>query len=180
MQAVQEKIYTVEEYFELEKTSEVRHEFVNGTLIEMPGESKKANRIARKIVRILEKVLNEKVFDIFTHDVRVYVTDTHYRYPDVVVSPTVDDADSHAVMLPVLIVEVLSDSTSEIDTFIKTREYCSLPSLQHYLIVSQDETVVQLYSRREKTWEFSFYSTLEESIPLNNLEIALPMNEVFE
>ena len=180
MQAVQEKIYTVEEYFELEKTSEARHEFVNGTLIEMPGESKKANEIAGNLYILLKQLLKKRALKVYSHDVRVYVTDTHYRYPDVVVSPTVDDADSHAITLPVLIVEVLSDSTSEVDTFIKTREYCSLPSLQHYLIVSQDETVVQLYSRREKTWEFSFYSTLEELIPLNNLEIALPMNEVFE
>ena len=61
---VADKKYSVEEYFELEKTSEIRHEFINGELIAMPGESKKANKIARKIVRLLEDKINSKVFDI--------------------------------------------------------------------------------------------------------------------
>ena len=46
---VADKKYSVEEYFELEKTSEIRHEFINGDIIAMLGESKKANEIAGNI-----------------------------------------------------------------------------------------------------------------------------------
>jgi Uma2 family endonuclease len=105
---VADKKYSVEEYFELEKTSEIRHEFINGEIIAMPGESKKANKIAQKIVRLLEDKINSKVFDIFNHYVRLMLENNRYRYPDIIVAPTIDDEDSHAITQPVLIVEVFS------------------------------------------------------------------------
>ena len=60
-----DKIYTVEEYFEFEKNSEVRHEFYYGKLIEMPGEAKKANRIAMNIYRKWIDSMEQQGFEIF-------------------------------------------------------------------------------------------------------------------
>ena len=65
MLTVSEKIYTVTEYFELEKTSEVKHEFVEGHLIEMPGEKKIANRIAGSLYALLLQLLNQEIFDVY-------------------------------------------------------------------------------------------------------------------
>lgn len=43
MELLVEKTYTAEEYFELEKKSDTKHEFHFGKLTEMPGESKRDN-----------------------------------------------------------------------------------------------------------------------------------------
>ncbi len=179
--ATSEKKYSVEEYFELEKTSEIRHEFINGNLIPVPGESKIANKICRKIVRQLEDKLNEKVFEIFNHDIRTMLNvGKLYRYPDVVVAPIVDDEDSHAVTKPILIVEVFSDSSIKTDTTDKLREYSSLPTMQYYLIVSQTEPFVEVYSRNNEKWEFTCFTKLEEEIPLPYLDASLAMKAIFE
>jgi Uma2 family endonuclease len=71
MLTVPEKIYTVEEYFELERNSEVKHEFVEGNLIEMPREKRIANRIAGNIYALLLQLLNHKVFEVYIQDVKL-------------------------------------------------------------------------------------------------------------
>ncbi len=177
---VENKKYSVEEYFELEKTSEIRHEFINGELIPMPGESKIANKIARKIVRLLEDKLNSKVFDIFNHDVRLMLENNRYRYPDIVVAPTIDDEDSHAIKQPVLIVEVFSENSVKTDTITKLKEYALIPTLQYYLIVSQEEPFVEVYAKNVDKWEFRYYTNLEENIELNTLNATLLMGDIFE
>jgi Uma2 family endonuclease len=177
---VADKKYSVEEYFELEKTSEIRHEFINGELIPMPGESKKANKIARKIVRLLEDKINSKVFDIFNHDVRLMLENNRYRYPDIIVAPTIDDEDSHAITQPVLIVEVFSENSVKTDTVDKLREYSILPTLQYYLIVSQEEPFVEIYAKNSDKWEFSYFTDLQESIELTALDASILMGDIFE
>ena len=177
---ITDKKYSVEEYFEIEKTSEIRYEFVNGELIAMPAESKIANKIARKIVRLLEDKLNSKVFDIFNHDVRLMLENNRYRYPDIVVAPTIDDEDSHAIKQPVLIVEVFSENSVKTDTITKLKEYSVLPTLQYYLIVSQEEPFVEVYAKNADKWEFRYYTDLQESIELNALNASLLMGDIFD
>lgn len=130
----EEKKYTVEEYFALENQSEEKHEFVNGNLILMAGESKKANKIAKKCLIYLEKSLEGKGYEIFTHDVRLMIgLGMTFRYPDLVVAPESDDADDYAVTKPILIIEVLSESTEQTDRNQKLKEYCGIDTLQYYL-----------------------------------------------
>ena len=88
MPDIAEKTFAVAEYFELEKTSRVRHEFVHGTLIEMPGEKKKANGIAGNCYFAMRQALKGKGQKIYEHDVRTMVEAGNiYRYPDLVVAP---------------------------------------------------------------------------------------------
>ena len=98
--AVAEKKYTVEEYFELERHSTLRHEFVNGKLYKMPGESRIANRIATNCTLRLG-FLEDKGYDIIRHDVRTIVrARKNYRYPDLAVAKRSDDVDTHGVTKP--------------------------------------------------------------------------------
>ncbi len=180
MELLVEKTYTAEEYFELEKKSNSKHEFHFGKLTEMPGESKKANKIARKVVKALEKTLDENVFEIYSHDVRLNVIENKvYRYPDIVVAPTVDDGDDYAVTMPILIVEVLSPSTEATDLGRKRKEYTSLSSLMYYLIVSQDEMLVQLDQRNGDKWEFQFFENPEEEIQLPHFQASIKLSELY-
>ena len=68
MLVVEENIYSIEEYFELEKNSEIRHEFVHGTLIPMPAESKRANEIAFNCAFTLRQLLINKSQKIYNHE----------------------------------------------------------------------------------------------------------------
>ncbi len=177
---VADKKYSVEEYFELEKTSEIRHEFINGELIAMLGESKKANEIVGNIYISLRNTFKKRALKVYNHDVRLMLENNRYRYPDIIVAPTIDDEDSHAITQPVLIVEVFSENSVKTDTVDKLREYSILPTLQYYLIVSQEEPFVEIYAKNSDKWEFSYFTNLQESIELTALDASILMGDIFE
>jgi Uma2 family endonuclease len=181
MLTVAEKIYTVEEYFELERNSEVKHEFVEGQLIEMPGEKRIANRVAGSIYALLLQLLNHKVFEIYIQDVKLStVKNKRYRYPDVMVVPVIDDEDDDMVHQAVLIAEVLSPSTEKTDRNEKLKEYSKIPSVQYYLLVSQEETVIELYKRNGNIFEYSFYTETTDIIDLPFFDIKLTLNDIYK
>ncbi len=181
MLTVAEKIYTVEEYFELERNSEVKHEFVEGQLIEMPGEKRVANRVAGSIYALLLQLLDHKVFEIYIQDVKLStVKNKRYRYPDVMVVPVVDDEDDDMVHQAVLIAEVLSPSTEKTDRNIKLKEYSKIPSVQYYLLVSQEETVIELYKRNGDIFEYSFFTEKTDVINLPFFDIKLTLNDIYQ
>jgi Uma2 family endonuclease len=181
MLTVAEKIYTVEEYFELERNSEVKHEFVEGQLIEMPGEKRIANRVAGSIYALLLQLLNHKVFEIYIQDVKLStVKNKRYRYPDVMVVPVVDDEDDDMVHQAVLIAEILSPSTEKTDRNEKLKEYSKIPSLQYYLLVSQEETVIELYKRNGNVFEYSFFTEKSDIIDLVFFDVKLTLEDIYK
>ncbi len=181
MLTVAEKIYTVEEYFELERNSEVKHEYVEGQLIEMPGEKRIANRVAGSIYALLLRILNHKVFEVYIQDVKLStVKNKRYRYPDVMVVPVIDDEDDAMVHQAVLIAEVLSPSTEKTDRNEKLKEYSKISSVQYYLLVSQEETVIELYKRNGNIFEYSFYTEKTDIIDLPFFDTKLTLDDIYK
>ena len=176
-----EKIYTVEEYFELEKHSEVRHEYYYGKLIEMAGETKNANDIANNILELIRKPFKKKGYRVFTHDVKAEVkTRGVYRYPDLMVAPNSDDSDDYVVLQPIIIVEVASEDSLRTDSGLKFKEYTALASMQHYLVVSQDEMMVRLHTRDGEKWVTQILTEPVESIDFPLFDMALTLGDIYE
>jgi Uma2 family endonuclease len=179
--AVAEKLYTVEAYFELEKRSEVRHEFYYGKLIEMPGESKIANRIANNIMANWRKPLIDKDYEMYSHDVKAQVKyNGIYRYPDIVVAPYSDDSDDFVVKEAVIMVEVASIDSMRRDSVTKLKEYSGLATVQYYLVVSQDEASVQFFYRNGKDWSFIMFEDLEDLILMPKFDLHITVADIYD
>lgn len=175
-----DKTYTVAEYLELEKTSDIRHEFAHGKLIPISGESKNANKIAFNCAKLLDYLLSDKGLEAFMHDVRTMVKENSvYRYPDLVVAPESDDTDTHTVTQPVILIEVLSETTANEDRGAKLREYTALPSLQYYMILAQDQILAECYSRRDNGWFLEFFDESSEEIALSACNVQLPLELIY-
>lgn len=179
---ITEKLYTVEEWLELEKQADVRHEYVYGKLIPMAGESKRANIIAGNIRRHIDVPLYEKGIQIYDHDVKAEVIqDGIYRYPDLVAAPVADDEHDYIVKHPVLMIEVASEDSGNRDRVKKRQEYQKIPSLWYYLVVSQDEMLVELQTRNtEGKWETTYFTEPEEEIPLERFELTLKLADMYQ
>lgn len=178
-----DKIYTVEEYFDIENTSEIGHEFENGILIPTPRETLDANEIAQNFILSLQRILRKNGFRMFGHDIRTIVHERKlYRYPEVVVSDSNTIKDIRNVTEPVLVVEVLSESTEDIDRNKKFRQYTALPSLQYYLMIHQDIALIEFYQRKGETntFEFNFFDKLSEIINLPILGTSITMEDIYE
>ena len=178
---VAERLYTVEEYFELEENSEVRHEYHYGKLIEMAGETKNANEIASNCNRQLWLALRGKGYRIFQGEVRTIVRlNKIYRYPDIIVAPASDNSDKRHVIFPELLIEVLSDSTANTDRHEKLKEYSAMPTVKYYLLIEQDEMRVEMYSRDDNGWRFSIFTEPSETIALTHLGCQLSLSDIYE
>ena len=178
--AIEERKYTVAEYFELARNSESRYEFHYGKLIDMPGEAKKANKIALNIVRTITTPLYKKGYEIYAHDVKVEANDGNtYRCPDVVVAPITDDSDDYFVVSPAMIVEVASKNSMHTDTSTKLKEYKKIPSMQYYIIAVQDEMEVTLYTRSGDKWTVELFDLPNDVVELPLLDTAFSLADMY-
>lgn len=176
-----QRIYTVDEYLDLELTSEVKHEFVDGLLIEMPGESKRANEVAGNLYVALRTSVRGKAFKVYNHDVKLRtVPGRKYRYPDIMVVPADDTDDTQVVSRAVVTVEVTSVNSSGVDHDEKFHEYIGMLSVACYLIVSQAEPLVEVYQRTGTKWEYAYYTELTDSFDVTAPGITLRVAEVYE
>ncbi|MBD0295621.1 MAG: Uma2 family endonuclease [Flavisolibacter sp.] len=174
---------TVEEYIRLELQSEQRHEFINGQLIEMPGEKDVNNKCGGFIYIFLMNHLYSKGYEVYINDVKVGTPDgTKYFYPDVFITREPrTEKNQYIKYEPELIVEVLSPSTHIMDTVDKYIAYTTIPSLKYYLIVEPETVYVTLYSKNgDGKWEAMSYVRKTDVIPLPLLEISLPLSEVYK
>ena len=137
--------FTVAEYFALERASEIRYEYVEGDLIPMPGVTLPHNRISLNFSIAFDRIFDTRAGEVFIEAVRVRVSPTQYRYPDVVAicgEPETDGEKPPALLNPSVIVEVLSASTEATDKREKFEQYRRMPSLTDYILAAQDRVAV--------------------------------------
>jgi Uma2 family endonuclease len=151
--------YTFAEYLAMEAASDTKHEYVNGEIFAMAGGTIEHGRLAARVSALLDTLLAGRPCAPLNSDVRVRVLATGLAtYPDVSVvcgSIERDPEDEHSVTNPVVIVEVLSDSTEAYDRGEKFAHYRRIPSLRDYLLVSQHKPRIEHYRRNDDgTWTF--------------------------
>ncbi len=174
--------YTEDEYFEFERTSFGRWEYVNGEIRAMAGGSDDHNAIAMNIGRALGNALAPKGCRVYGSDMKVHTGDDVNTLPDVsvVCGPRVyHRGRTDIITNPILIVEVLSDSTEAYDQGDKFRHYQTIPTLTDYLLVAQDEARVLLYTRHDDHWHYRDISGLSSTVHLPSVETTLALTDIY-
>jgi Uma2 family endonuclease len=143
---------TPQEYLAFERQAKSRHEYLDGEISAMSSGSWEHNQIAGNLFAALHSALRGRGCSVASSDQRVKIeASKRYVYPDVLVvcgEPELEDNRRDTVLNPVLVAEVLSDSTELYDRGEKFLHYRKLPSLRHYLLLSQKEAVIEHYRRR--------------------------------
>ena len=165
---------TVEEYFELEEKSEVRHEFYYGGIYTMAGGTLNHNLLIDSVKDILKAQLKGKTCRVLSENMKVEVIqNVYFPYPDLVMTCHPFDlrGDNVTIRQPRLLVEVLSKSTAHIDRGFKWQRYRKMPSLWYYMLVDQYDTTVELFSRIEETdeWINTIYESPDDVLVLPRL-----------
>lgn len=186
MTALPQTRITAEEYLTLERAApdHPKHEFLNGEMPTMPGASPRHVLVTTNVVGELGAALKDRPCLVFSADLRLRVSPTGlYTYPDVMVIcgplETTDDRKD-TVTNPVLIVEVLSPSTEDWDRGGKFAHYRTLPSLRDYLLVAQNPTHVELFSRpADGRWILWESDDPAAEIALDSLGLKLPVASLY-
>ncbi|MAU08210.1 MAG: hypothetical protein CL607_00190 [Anaerolineaceae bacterium] len=181
MEPVKRK-WTVQEYLDYEQETGIKHEYIDGEIYAMSGGTDRHSTIAVNCMAHLANELRDSQCRVHSSDMRVKINDLKYVYPDFsVVCGRAEFADEGRTMLrnPTLVAEVMSPSSKGYDSNAKAHDYRSLESVQLYMLIDQDRTHVQLYSRREGEWLFTEYTKLSDVVPLDALGCTLPLSEIY-
>ncbi len=179
------KTRSLEEYRNLETIAEVKHEYHDGEIIEMTGGSINHNRLVRNLIRLLDNALRKTIYEVFPSDLRLWIPQYNRGlYPDLMIiagEPLFSDNRNDEILNPCLIIEVLSPSTSGYDRGDKFRYYRSIPQLNQYLLVSQEEILIESYSKTsENNWLLQEYTPARGIISLDSLGISLNLVDIYE
>lgn len=176
---------TLEEYLEFDANAEGRYEYFDGEVFEMGGGSPEHSLLGNRMGRLLGNKLEPKGCSVYNSEALIKVpTMPPYRYGDVSAlcgkAEYENFGNQRLLVNPILIVEVLSDSTEKFDKGDKFKAYKSIPSFTEYLLISQDKRFITLYTKyNEKFWFQSEYEA-GETLKLESLDIELSVNEIYE
>lgn len=172
---------TPEEYLAFERQAEFQHEYVAGRIIPRDG----ARRSHGLIVTGLASEIHARVPDpceVYLCQMRVKIPPRDYVYPDVVVTcdPRFEDDASDTLTSPVVVIEVLSETTEAFDRGAKFALYRRIETLREYVLLSQNQALLEHYVRAETGWTYRAIDDLDCSLALVSLGIEIPLRRIYE
>ncbi len=184
MLSQEKKRITPEEYLEFERSSEFKHEYFNGEIFAMVGARKNHNRISTNVSRVLGNQSLNRPCEVFSSDMRVKIEEIEkYTYPDIVVACEKiefleDELDS--LVNPVVIIEILSNSTESYDRGLKFAHYQLIESLQEYILISQYSCNVEKYKRdKGGIWLYSSINEIKHTLKIESIKCELSLAEIY-
>lgn len=172
-----------EQYLEIERDAEFRHEYYNGRIYAMAGRSPRHAIIIANLVGEFPGLLKKSPCFVASSDFRVAASGRLYTYPDVVVAcgehKYVGDRQD-TLSNPRLVIEVLSPSTESKDRGMKFTEYRKIESLQEYAVVSQEEAKVEIFRCQDGgRWLMTEYSGRGAVARFESIEASVPLAEIY-
>lgn len=187
--------YTEEEYLALERESEERHEYLDGQIYKLAGESPQHGDICSNLVGILNPQLRGTPCRVWTKDTKVrsgplprrrYSNKGLYSFPDLVIvcgEPQFLDEHRDVLINPRVIIEVLSPTTEAFDRGEKFRRYRIYnPSLTDYVVVAQSQPLVEHLALQENgQWVIAgSVSELTDNILIASIGCTLRLAEIYD
>ena len=179
-------IFSVENYLDFERVQIERHEFLDGNVYAMAGESPNHSTICFNLNGIIHNQLRGKKCRGFSPNMKIATNEKGlYSYPDLAVvcgQPTFYDNTKDVITNPTLIVEVLSPSTENYDRGEKFLRYTNqIETLENYVLISQNKYLIEIYSRRKNGgWEKSEIAGLENVCRIDSVECEIPLAELYD
>lgn len=179
-----QRLLTPEEYLTLERQAEFKSEYFAGEVFAMAGASQRHNLIAANVIRLLGNQLLDRDCNVYPIDMRVKIPRINkYTYPDIAVvcgENQFEDDQYDTLLNPVLITEILSESTEAYDRGKKFEHYQSLESLREYVIISQDAYRLEQYVRQDdRTWMYTEFHSADDPASLPTITCTLLLKDVY-
>ena len=177
--------YDEDEYLQMERQAASRHEFLDGLVYAMAGESPNHSRICVNLTREVSTALKRRNCEAFSPNMKVRTGQGGlYSYPDLSVvcgESRFHDLYRDVLLNPIVIFEVLSPSTAAYDEGEKFLRYQTIDSLRAYVLVSQTLAFIRLYERdNDGNWRETTIRGLDGVLHLEVLDCAIPLAEIYD
>lgn len=174
-------IISEEDYLEMEKIGDIRHEYVDGYIYAMAGGTRAHNEIAVNIGSELHQKIKHTACKVYLNDVKLRIPNKRsYYYPDLMLGCSKNEKDEYFLTEPCLLIEVLSKSTAVTDRREKLLAYQSIPSLREYCIVTQNAYRLERYHRIDNNglWHLSVYEK-RDVVQFSCIDYEMTMEDIY-
>jgi len=186
MQATKLNNISIEEYIAIERENDTRYEYHNGEIFVMAGGTVSHTDISGNVFHEVTTKLRAKNSSCrpFNNDLKIQIqSERRFVYPDMSViceEPETSEYYKDALTNPIIIIEVLSDSTANYDRGKKFFLYRKIETLQEYILIEQDAPEIDIYTRTEgDLWRINRVSGVENSLTLQSFEIEIPLKDIY-
>lgn len=169
---------SLDAFLEWEDRQELKYEFDGFQPVAMTGGTAAHSAIQGNIAVALKTRLRGKPCQFHGNDLKVEAAGS-IRYPDgfVVCKPV--PLRNKVVRDPVVIFEVLSESTARKDAVTKNREYAATPSVRRYVMLAQDEIGGSMFERAGGDW-IGHLLAPDTILRMPEIGIEVPLAEFYE
>lgn len=177
------KHFTREEYLDLEKNAEIKHEFFKGEIFAMAGGTFNHAALGVNVVTAFKIKLCGKCCTPINSDMRIETSNGLITYPDAAIFCGIPELTENqcALLNPVVIIEVLSPSTRHYDETAKFALYRSIPSFKDYLLIDSEKVFVSHFRRIDNNeWILHDYFDLTDSIKINSINETIYLHEIYD
>ena len=172
------QLMSVGAYLEFEERSSERHEYVDGIVYVLPGETLRHNRVAGNLYTQLLPGADKKGYAVTLVGIKLFIPALNrFYYPDVMVLCDPQNADDTVFEYPCFIAEVLSPSTEATDRREKLQAYRTIETLQGYLMLDPKENAAEYVVRTPQGWQSRRLA--EGSIEIGCLGLSLELPALF-
>jgi Uma2 family endonuclease len=181
-----ETLYTAEDYLNFEREADTRHEFLDGEIYQMAGESLSHSRIYINLAAEIGSSLKGKRCEPLSPNMKVRTsTASLFSYPDLTIvcgEPIFHDQKKDVLTNPQVIFEVLSPSTAEYDRTTKFQKYrMGNETLTDYILVSQDKPFVEhFFKQADGNWLYQSYGAIDDILKIETVECQLSLREIYD
>jgi len=184
MQQLAEKFISHQEYFDMEEAAEYKSEYYHGEIFAMSGASFNHNIISGNTFALLHNSLDNSDCIVFNSDMKTEVDkERHYTYPDIsIVCGDVEFAENRndTVANPLVIVEILSDSTKDYDRGSKFTAYRNIASLKDYILIDQYAYHVEYFHKDESgKWSLDEFKNVNDTFKISSIDVELSMKKIY-
>ncbi len=185
LRLVKSKPFAPEEYLKFEREADERHEFIDGKIIKMAGESLAHSQINFSLSGIFYNKLLNKPCQGLSPNMKVRTTTKSlFAYPDLVIvcgKPIFHDEKKDVLINPQVIFEVLSPSTERYDRGEKFQYYKNeTPSLTDYLLVSQERILVEQFTKQtDESWLYRSFDKAEDILRIESIEAEVLLQDIY-
>lgn len=186
MVAQQKRRYTVAEYLARERQALEKSEYFNGEIIEMAGATRNHNRVKENLSVHIGMALETTLCQSFSSDMRVNLPATGlYAYPDIVIvcgEPDLLPGEFDNLLNPVVLLEVLSDSTDDYDRGRKFQRYRSIPTFAEYILIDSQAIGVEVWRKNEQgQWTLTEQTTdLNGQFTIRTIDLTISLATVYQ
>ena len=173
-------LLTFQQYVELDERSERPLEYVDGEVFEIESSTPNHGQIVFNLSSALGSRLKSSTCHGMGSAARIRVPSGRYFHPDLsLVCGKNDLLPDKSLLNPTVIFEILSDSTAGFDFGRKNQLYRTIPSLNEYILIEQNQAWVQRWFRQAGSWRVDEFSGLDANLPIAALGCEIPLSEIY-